>query len=143
MSPNVTTSYLELGTEAYSTAADALASANHRLLNYWKSVWDITSRPYASTAIESTVRENFDRANEILTLTVDEVKAQEAQAKDLAEKVVVQGAKLQDSTIAAFRGVLDQSISNLNQVKDTTNQRLEDLKKRLGEVTAPASRAAK
>jgi uncharacterized protein YnzC (UPF0291/DUF896 family) len=129
-----TASYVELGSQAYSVAADAIASANYRLLDYWKSVWDITSRPYTSTGVESTVRENFDRANQILTLTVDELQAQEKKAQELTEKVVETGAKLQDSTIAAFRGVINTSISNLNYVKDTTSERLEDLKKRLGEV---------
>ncbi len=134
MSDKNTASYVELGSQAYSVAADAIASANYRLLDYWKSVWDITSRPYTSTGVESTVRENFDRANQILTLTVDELQAQEKKAQELTEKVVETGAKLQDSTIAAFRGVINTSISNLNYVKDTTSERLEDLKKRLGEV---------
>jgi capsule polysaccharide export protein KpsE/RkpR len=134
MSEKITSSYVELGSQAYSVAADAIASANYRLLDYWKSVWDITSKPYTSTAIDATVRENFDRANAILNLTVEELQAQEKKAQELAEKVVEQGAKLQDSTISAFRGVLNTSISNLNYVKDSTTERLEELKKRLGEV---------
>ena len=134
MSDKTTTSYVELGSQAYGTAAEAIASANNRLLSYWKSVWDITSRPYTSTALDATVHENFDRANAILNLTVDELKAQEKQAQELAEKVVEQGAKLQDSTISAFRGVLNTSISNLNYVKESTTERLEELKKRLSDL---------
>lgn len=138
MSEKTTSSYVELGSQAYSVAADAIASANYRLLDYWKSVWDITSKPYTSTAIDATVRENFERANQILALTVDELQAQEKKAEELAEKVVETGAKLQDSTISAFRGVLNTSISNLNYVKDSTSERLEELKKCLSEVR-PAS----
>jgi hypothetical protein len=138
VSEKTTSSYVELGSQAYSVAADAIASANYRLLDYWKSVWDITSKPYTSTAIDATVRENFERANQILALTVDELQAQEKKAEELAEKVVETGAKLQDSTISAFRGVLNTSISNLNYVKDSTSERLEELKKCLSEVR-PAS----
>lgn len=141
MSEKTTTSYVELGSQAYKIAADAIASANYRLLDYWKSVWDISSRPYSSTAIDVTVRENFDRAQQILNLTVEELQAQEKNAQDLAEKVVAQGAKLQDSTISAFRGVLNTSISNLNYVKESTTERLEELKRRLSELPRSGSQS--
>ncbi len=136
-------SYVELGGEAYRIAIDAVASANHRLLDYWKSVWDITSTPFASTGGEANVRENFDRAGRILKLTMEELRAQEKQAQEFADKVLAQGEKVQDATIAALRGILDKSILNLNHVKDSTTERLDELKKRLDEPSSPASRSGK
>ena len=69
-----TNSYVELANQAYSLFVDAVASSNQRALEYGKSVFEITSRPYASSAIDSTVRENFDRANEIVSLSVTELQ---------------------------------------------------------------------
>ncbi len=133
----------ELVGDAYTTTADAVAAANHRLLAYWKTLWDITTRPYASSGVDAAVRENFDRASEILTLTVDELKAQEKQLQDLTEKALSHGEKLQDATITAFRGVLDKSIANLKHVQESTSARVEELKKQINKVPDAASRSAK
>jgi len=134
MSEEKTTGYVELSSQVYSLAVDAIASSNHRLLDYWRSVWDITSRPYTSTGVEAAVRENFDRANKVLNLTIQELQAQEKSSQELAEKVTAQGSKIQDSALAAVRGLLTTSITNLNYVKESATQQLDDLTKRLGEL---------
>ena len=54
-----TAKYIELSNEAYGLIVDTFVSATRDRLAYWKAVWGIASRPYASTAI---ARENFDRA---------------------------------------------------------------------------------
>jgi hypothetical protein len=63
MSEETTTGYVELSSQAYGLAVDAIASSNQQILDYWRSVWDITSRPYALIDVEAAVREGFDRAN--------------------------------------------------------------------------------
>ena len=139
MSEEKTTSYVELSSQAYGLAVDAITSANQRLLDYWRSVWDITSRPYASTGVEAVVREGFDRANKVLSLTIEELQAQEKKSAELIEKVAAQGSTVQDSALAAVRGLLNTSISNLNYVKESTTQQLDDFTKRLDELQSPKS----
>ena len=129
-----TTSYIQLAGETYSLYVDAFASANQRLLDYYKSVWEIAARPYASTAPESTVRENFDRANEIVSLTVTELQNNGQKTAELAEKLLKQSTKLQDSAVAAVKGLLNTSASNVTFVKDTVAQQFNDLTKRLEDV---------
>jgi capsule polysaccharide export protein KpsE/RkpR len=130
--------YVALGTETYRIAVDAVASANQRLLDYWKSVWDITWTPYASKDIEAAVRENFDRTARILKITIEELRAQEKEAQELADKVLAQGEKVQDATVATLRNILDKSIVNLKHVKDSTTERLEELKTRVNKETGDA-----
>jgi hypothetical protein len=129
-----TTSYVELASQTYSMYLDAIASANQRLLDYYKSVWEISARPYASTAIEATVRENFDRANEIVSLTVTELQTEGQKSSEFAQKLFTQNAKLQDSAVAAIKGLVNTSVSNVTFVKDTVTQQFNDLTKRLEDV---------
>ena len=129
-----TNSYVELANQAYSLFVDAVASSNQRALEYGKSVFEITSRPYASSAIDSTVRENFDRANEIVSLSVTELQANGQKAAELAQKLLAYGEKVQESALQAFRGLVNTGISNVNFVKETATQQFDDLAKRLDEV---------
>lgn len=136
-----TPSYVELSSQAYSLFVDAYASANQRALGYLKNVWEIASRPYASTALETTVRENFDRANQVVTLTIGELQATGAKNAELVEKIGAHNAKVQDTVSTAFRGLVTTGISNVNFVKESTTQQFEDLTKRLDEMQARASSA--
>ena len=65
-----TKSYVDLASQTYAMIVDAYAQAQQRSLGYGKSVYEILTRPYASTAMETTYRENFDRANQIVELSV-------------------------------------------------------------------------
>jgi hypothetical protein len=114
-----TPSYVELSTETYALMVDALASANHRALGYAKSLYEIASRPYASSTVETSLRENFDRAHEIVELTVDGLQTAGRQNAEFAEKLAAQSAKVQDSWTHAMRGLLKTGISNLNYVKES------------------------
>ena len=139
-----TTNYVELANQAYSLFVDAVASSNQRALDYGKSVWEISSRPYASTALDSTVRENFDRANEIVSLSVTELQANGQKTAELAQKLFAYGEKVQDLALQAFRGLVNTGISNINYVKETATQQFDDLAKRLDEVpTSSAVTASK
>jgi hypothetical protein len=131
---DTTASYLELSGEAYTLFIDAMATSNQRALDYTKSVWEIVSRPYSSSAVETAVRENFDRANQIVNLTIGELQASGKRSAELSEKLVAHAAKLQETYVHAVRGVVDTGISNVNYVKDTATQQFEDLSKRLDEM---------
>jgi hypothetical protein len=137
-----TPSYVELSSQAYSLFVDAYASANQRALGYLKNVWEIASRPYASTALETTVRENFDRANQVVTLTIGELQATGAKNAELVEKISAHNAKVQDTVSTALRGLVTTGISNVNFVKESTAQQFEDLTKRLDEMQARATSVA-
>jgi len=130
---NVAAAYAELSNEAYSVSVSALVSANRRLLHYWRSVWEIESRPLNSTSPESSVREGLERANAVLKLTVDELQAQRQESAKFTEQLSAQATKVKESSLAALSDVLDTAIGDLNRVKETTARTFDQLKKRLEE----------
>lgn len=129
-----TSSYVELGSQGYSLFVDAYASASQRALGYSKSLWEIVSRPYASTAVETSVRENFERANQIVALTIGELQSAGAKGAEFIEKAAAHNAKVQDGVAHGLRGLISTGISNVNYVKETTAKQFEDLTKRLDEM---------
>ena len=131
-----TPSYVELSSQAYALFVDAAAAANQRALDYTKSLWEITSRPYASTALETTVRENFDRTNQIVALTISELQTTGQKTAELAEKSYAHGAKVQDALVLAARGLIDTGISNMNFAKDTAVKSMDDVTKRMDDAVA-------
>ena len=126
--------YVELSNQAYSTAVGAMVAANRRLLQYWKSVWEIESRPFTSALPESTIRESFERASQVLKLTVDELHAQRQESARFTEQLSSQAAKVKESSLAALSHVLDTAIADLNCVKNTTTRSCDELKKRLEDI---------
>jgi uncharacterized protein YnzC (UPF0291/DUF896 family) len=134
-----TSSYVELGSQTYSLFIDAYASANKRALDYAKSVWEISTRPYASTTIEAAVRENFERTSEIVSLAINELQTSGQKSAELAEQFVAQAAKMQESYTEALKGVVDTGISNINYVKDTATAQFEGFSKRMDEMQNSAT----
>jgi len=128
-----TASYAELSSQAYSLMIDAMSSYNKRALDYSKSLWEIASRPYASAAVETTVRENFDRANQMVSLTISELQANAAKSAEFGEKLVAHGAKAQESLVHSMKGLVETSISNVDFVKDSAAQQFHTVSKRLEE----------
>jgi hypothetical protein len=136
------TSYIDLSSKVYSLFLDALAARTQRRLQYWKSVWDVSSQPNQSTAVEGTVQDGFGRASQILDLTANELKTDGQNAAEFSEKLLSYAARFQDVAMDAFRGVLNTSISNLDYVKETTQQQFDGLTKRLDEVERQGSAKA-
>src|SRR5580700_9695390 len=66
-----TPSYVELSSQAYGMFVEAYAAANQRALAYMKSLYEIASKPYPTTGPEAFVSERFDRAHQIVDLTVN------------------------------------------------------------------------
>ena len=136
------TSYIELSSKVYSLFLDALTSRTQRRLQYWKSVWEVSSRPYQLTAVEGTVRDGFDRASQILDLTANELKTDGQNAAEFSEKLLSYTTRLQDGAMSAFRSVLNTSISNLDHVEQATEQQFNGLTKRLDEEERRAGATA-
>jgi hypothetical protein len=113
-----TAKYIELSSRTYELIVDTFASATRSRLNYWKSVWEIASRPYGSTAIGSTVRENFDRASELTNLTVSELHSRGQRTVDFSEKFLTQVGQLQDAARETHRDSSTSNGSTAGQVKD-------------------------
>ena len=99
-----TAKHIELSNEAYGLIVDTFAPAMRSRLGYWKSVWEIVSRPYASTAIASTVGESFDRASELAHLTVGELRSRIQRTADFSEKFLGQVGTLQNAALEMYRG---------------------------------------
>jgi hypothetical protein len=133
-----TPSYLELSNQAYGIVVDAFASANQRGLDYWKSVWEIVSRPYSSTAVDANVRDNFERANQIVALSVGELQANGQRTSEVVEKLLSVTGNLKDSYVHSLRGLMKTGISNMNFVRETTELQFGDLAQRLDQIR-PAS----
>jgi hypothetical protein len=138
---DTTPSYVELASQYYNLCVGAYAEASQRALTFSREVWEVASRPYGSTAIETTARENFDRANQIVALAVNQLQTSGAKNAELAEKLVAHGAKVQDSLAGAYRGAVNTGISNMNYVKETATQQFDELTKRMDDVQARATAA--
>jgi len=136
------TSYIELSSKVYSLFLDTLTSLTQRRLQYWKSVWEVSSRPYQLTEVDGTVRDGFDRASQILDLTANELKTDGQNAAEFFEKLLSHTTRFQDVAMNAFRSVLNTSISNLDYVEETTQQQLNGLTKRLDEAEHRAGATA-
>jgi len=135
----MTSSYAELATETYNVFVETFATANRRALDYLKSVFEITTRPYASTALETAVRENFDRASQLMSLTVSELQTSGQMASELSGKLAAHGSKFQETYAASMRGLVDTGMSNIKFVKETATQQIDDMAKRIDEVSSHAT----
>jgi hypothetical protein len=134
-----TPSYVELSSQAYGMFVEAYAAANQRALAYMKSLYEIASKPYPTTGPEAFVSERFDRAHQIVDLTVNEMQTTGQKNVEFAEKLFAHTAKVQESATQALRGVMQTSVANLSYVKDATEtsfdgfaKRVEDLQSRAG-----------
>jgi hypothetical protein len=133
---DTTASYLELTGAGYALAIDAFAAANRRLLDYWKSAYEIASRPYSSTALEANVRDNFERAHQLASLTTTEMQKSAQSASEFAEKLAAHGTAWQETAAHGFRGAVETGLSNIAFVKETATQQLDEFSKRVEEAQA-------
>jgi hypothetical protein len=131
---NITADYVALSNEVYALLVDAFGSTDKRALNYWKSVWDITSRPYSPVTIDAVVRTNLERADQVTNLTIGEMRTAGRESAEFAEKLLAKGVKVQDTALGSFRRLLDTYAANLNYVKETTSATLDDLSRRLEDL---------
>jgi hypothetical protein len=115
-----TAKYIELSSRAYALIVDTFDSAARSRLSYWKSVWEIASRPYTSAAITSAVGENFDRAGELANLTVGEFRSRVQRTADFSENFLGEVGKLQDAVLETYRDSLKSTVSTVDQVKDAS-----------------------
>jgi len=137
-----TTSYVELSSQTYGLFVEAASSYNKRALEYAKSFWEITSRPYASTAVETTVRENFDRANQLVSLTVHELQTTGQHSAEFGEKLASHGAKVQESVTNSIKGLVDTNLSNVHFVRDSLTKSFDEVAKKIEDVQARTTTSA-
>ena len=131
---NTTADYVELTNEVYALLVDAFGSADTRVLNYWKSVWDITSRPDTPVTIDSVIRRNLERANQLTNLTIGEMRSAGRESAAFAEKLLAEGTKVQDTALGSFRRLLEKYAANVNYVKETTSAQLDGLSRRVEDL---------
>jgi hypothetical protein len=126
--------YLELSNQTYTLLVDAYAAVSRRKLDYVKALYEVAARPYASTAVEQIVRENFDRTDQALSLTIAELQTSIAKTAELSNNWLEQAAKIQESTLEASRNLVKASVSNLAFVKKSGDAQLEAFAKRVEEA---------
>lgn len=129
-------SYVDLANQTYAVLVDAYAQTQQRWLGYAKSVFEVVTRPYTSTALETTSRENFDRVHQIVELTIGEMQAAGNAGSTLGQTLVSHGALWQEKGLETARGLMQNAISNMNYVKDTTDKQFEGFTKRVEEMQA-------
>ena len=134
-----TKSYLDLASQTYGVLVEATSKANHRLLEHMKSAYEIISRPYTSTALEATYRENLDRAAQLVELNVATVQKTGAEAAGLDDVLAKQTAIVQESYVESLRGLFRTGLSNLAYVKDTADRTYEGFAKRVEEIQTHAT----
>lgn len=139
MNKEQTPSYLELASSTYGVFVEAAANANHRYLEHLKSAYEIVSRPYTSTAVEATYRENLDRAGQLVELNVAAAQKSGAEMATLAEKLAKHASQWQETYVETLRGLFRTGISNLAFVKDAADQTYEGFAKRVEEIQARAT----
>ena len=110
-----TAEYIALSNEAYGLIVDTIASATRSRLNYWKSVWEIASQPYASITISARVQENFDRTSELTNVTVNELHSRAQRAVDFSKKLLDEAEQLQDTAREIYRDSLTSIGSAVGQ----------------------------
>jgi hypothetical protein len=109
--------YVELSNQSYGVIVDTFASAMRSRLDFWKSVWQIASRPYTSMAMASIVEQNFDRASELTNLTVGELQSRVQRTADFSQKFLAHVGKLQDAARETYRNV-----STVDRAKDVLTE---------------------
>ncbi|MGH7706792.1 MAG: hypothetical protein ACREM6_02510 [Vulcanimicrobiaceae bacterium] len=131
-----TQSYLDIAGGTYALWIDAFAAANGRALSYVKALTEITTRPPSASTVETGLRDGFERANQIVNLTVGELQTTGRANSELAERVIAQSTKLQETFAHAMRGAVSAGLSNIAYVKETADAQLEGLTKRVEELQA-------
>jgi hypothetical protein len=137
-----TPSYLDLASQGYGLVVDAYATLSQSALGYTKSLYDIVSKPYTSTAVETTMRENFDRAGQLVSLTVSQLQSNGQKQTELAEKTAAYATKVQESSFGAVKGLVKTGVSNLHYVKDTADAQFDGLVKRVDDLHTRVATAA-
>ena len=134
-----TASYLDLASSTYGLLVETAANANHRLLEHLKATYEIVSRPYTSTAVEATYRENLDRAGQLVELNVAAAQKTGSELASLADKVAKNAAQWQETYVETMRGLFRTGLSNLAFVKDAADQTYEGFSKRVEEIQTRAA----
>ncbi|MBV8152197.1 MAG: hypothetical protein JOY59_11605 [Candidatus Eremiobacteraeota bacterium] len=139
-SKDQTQSYLDLASQTYGIMTEAAAKTNYRTLETLKSVYEIVSRPYTSTAFEAVYRENLDRAGQLVELGVAAAQKSGTEAAGIAELIANQASQWQETFVETTRGMFRTTLSNLAYVKDSADQTFAGFSKRVEEMQKhPAS----
>ena len=121
---NESSNYVELASQTTSLITDAYAAATEHAFGFVKSIFEITTRPYAATTVETATRENTDRFSQIANLSL-----------------VEQNSKLQETYVKTLRGAIETGVSNLNFVKETAAKQVDGMSTRIVEMQNRATSA--
>jgi hypothetical protein len=131
-----TASYAELASKTYSTLIDAASEVNHRALGYGKALFDIMTRPYKSNTAEDAARENFDRASQLVDVTVKELQNSGAHAAKLGQQISHLNAEWQEIYTQTVKGLTQTGASNFNWFKETTEKQFNGFTQRVQDIAS-------
>lgn len=138
-SSDQTKTSMKLAADLYTTYVDAATASNQRMLGFAKSAFEILTRPYSSTAVESAWRENLDRTNQIVELSVSELQTASTHASQVVESLVAHGTTLQETAMETARGLMQTSVSNMTFVKETSEKTLDTFAGRMRDFATPSA----
>ena len=98
---------LEVWNQMCAVLVDALSSRATRTIDNAKSVYEIVTRPYARPwTIDGVATENFDRAQEIVSLTVTEMLTTSRRVTEVTESLLETSAVLQEAWLHYLSGMM-------------------------------------
>ena len=133
-SVNSTPSYVELTSQTFGLMINAITESNQRALALVKSIYEVSSRPYATGAPEAAIKDGFERANQIVELTAGAMQQTVAKRAELAEKMVAHSAAWQEQYTQALRGLVTTGLSNIGYVREAAETQLNGFTKRVEEL---------
>jgi hypothetical protein len=140
--PETAPNYIELTTQTYTLAYEHAAAAQKRGLNHAKSHFEILARPFTGSSPDANIREGFDRANQIATITAAELQATVEKNAELADAFLKHAANVQDAIVRSWHGLSNTGLSNLDLARQSANGQIDAFAKGIGEIQEIQKRTA-
>lgn len=134
--------YIEFTNQAYALLLDAAATTHKRAIDHAKSHYEIAARPYTATTPDANIRDAFDRANQIATITATELQTTAQQNAALTENLLKRLTEVQTSLLGTWHRHSNADFSKDGQVDAVAKSAAatQELQRR---TSAPASPASK
>ncbi|MDQ6931648.1 MAG: hypothetical protein M3160_00570 [Candidatus Eremiobacteraeota bacterium] len=125
-----TTGYLNLTNEALTTVLEAQSAWTARLLRYAKASFDVVAKPYGlATTPAACVSENMERANSLIELSKEEMRATGNAAVQLGDKLIDHANTWQETAAEGAEELQKTLVSNLDALKERTEQHVDRFSK--------------
>ncbi len=139
-----TTGYLNMTNEALTTVLEAQSAWTARLLRYAKASFDVIGKPYGLAANPAAfLNEHVDRANSLVELSKEEMRATGSAAVQLGNKLIDHANTWQETATQGAEELQKTFVSNLDAVKERTEMQVDRFSKPFGTSANGAATPAK